>query len=125
MKKFLSVVLTVLCFSTVASAQAFYSQSRIGSIIHTHATVGTSTTAAISSGSVGTNILSWKICNDAVNTSTYLYVGKAADVATDGVQLDKGACFECPNCTRATLLLMKVKAQAADNGYSVVQYKQQ
>ncbi len=125
MRKFLALVLTIVGLSTVASAQVYYSNVRIGSLIHTHTTVGTSTTAAISSGSVGSNLLGWKICNDAVNTSTYLYVGKASDVATDGVQLDKGACLECPNCTRATLLLMKVKAQAADNGYSVVQYKQQ
>lgn len=107
-----------------AEAQVFFANTRVGTVTSTHTTVGTSTALAISSGSVGTAVLGWQICNDAVNTSTYLYVGKASDAATDGVQLDKGQCFVCPNCNAGSLKLVKLKAQAASNGYSVIQYKQ-
>jgi hypothetical protein len=123
MKVLLSMAL--IMFSVQASAQVFFSNTRTGNLIQTHSTVGTSAADAIASASVSNNLLAWKICNDAVNTSTYLFVGEAADPATDGVQLDKGQCFECPNCTAKTLKTIKVKAQAASNGYSVIQFKQQ
>jgi hypothetical protein len=35
-----------------------------------------------------------------------------------------GACFECKNCKSSTLALLKVKGQAASNGYSVIQYRE-
>lgn len=111
--------------SNVASAQVFFGNTRVGNVVYNHTTVGTSTTLAISSSSVSPNLLAWKICNDAVNTSTYMLVGEATDVATDGVSVGPGLCFECPNCNAATLKLIKVKGQAASNGYSVIQYKQQ
>ena len=107
-----------------ANAQVFFSNLRVSNTFFSHTTVGTTTAAAISSSSVSPGLLGWKICNDAVNTSTYLLVGEAADVATDGRMLGPGKCFECPNCTPATLKAAKVKAQAAANGYSVVQFKQ-
>lgn len=117
--------LFVLATAQVATAQVFFSNTRVGAVVQTHTTVGTSTAAAIASASVSNNLLAWKICNDAVNTSTYLYVGKASDVSTDGVQLAPGACFECPNCVASALKAARVLGQAAANGYSVVQYKQQ
>ena len=114
----------VFAGSQPAGAQVFFANSRVNTVNHYHETVGTSTTLAISSSSVSSSLLGWQICNDAVNTSTYLYVGKASDVATDGVQLDKGQCYVCPNCNSGSLKLAKLKAQAASNGYSVVQFKQ-
>lgn len=119
----LALTATFICLTSSAKAQTFFANTKSSVLSFTHSTVGTTTADAISSSSVGGNVISWKICNDAVNTSTYLLVGQAADAATDGVMLDKGQCFECPNCRPATLKLMKVKAQAASNGYSVIQYK--
>ena len=119
------LALILICAASMAHAQVFFSNTRVGAVTQSHSTVGTSTTAAISSGSVAANLLAWQLCNDAVNTSTYLLVGKATDVATDGVMLGKGQCFVCPNCTGATLKLIKVKGQDASNGYSILQYKQQ
>ncbi len=88
-------------------------------------TQGVSSIVAIASASVLGNVGFWKICNDAVNTSTQLYVGKATDTESDGVALDKGACFVCAECTGAALKLMRVSGQAASNGYSVIQYQKQ
>lgn len=122
MKKFLLVLLAFFAAATPSMAQVFFADVQVKSLAFSHAVVGTTTAAAISPSSVGST-LSWKICNDAVNTSTYLLVGMAADAATDGVMLDKGQCYDCPNCKSGALKLMKVKAQAASNGYSVIQYK--
>lgn len=119
------LALVLMFAASLANAQVFFANTRVGSVTHTHATVDTTTALAIASSSVAANLLGWQLCNDAVNTSTYLLVGKATDVATDGVMLGKGQCFVCPNCTGATLKLIKVKGQAATNGYSVIQYKQQ
>lgn len=120
------LIALIMCLAgTAAHAQVFFSNTRIGAVVQTHTTVGTTAAAAIPSASVSSNLLAWKICNDAVNTSTYLYVGKAADPSTDGTQLAPGACYVCPNCVAATLKTINVKAQAASNGYSVTQYKQQ
>lgn len=125
--RFWAMALVSLLLAAIpAQAQVvFFQNTRVGSLVNYHTTVGTTTALAIPSASVSTAILGWQICNDAVNTSTYLLVGKAADVATDGVQLDKGQCFLCQNCNQATLKATKVKAQAASNGYSVTQFKQQ
>lgn len=122
MKRILALSALAL-ISTQAFAQQFFSNSRVVRVTQTHSTVGTSTAAAISASSVAGNMLSFKICNDAINTSTYLLVGQAADAATDGVMLDKGQCFECENCQAGVLKLLKVKAQAATNGYSIIQYR--
>jgi hypothetical protein len=120
------LALVLMCAASLANAQVFFANTRVGSVAHTHATVDTTTAAAIATGSVAANLLGWQLCNDAVNaSSTYLLVGKATDVATDGVMLAKGQCFVCPNCTGATLKLIKVKGQGATNGYSIIQYKQQ
>src|SRR5690242_8928757 len=109
------VALLLVASAQSASAQVFFSNTRVGSVVQTHATVGTAAALAISSSSVASNLLSWKVCNDAVNSSTYLYVGKAADPSTDGVQLAPGACFVCPNCNASTLKLVNLKAQASSN----------
>lgn len=127
MSRLRALILSMFAFAlaaTAAQGQVFFSNLRVANVIPSHTTVGTSTAAAISSASVLPGLLAWKICNDAVNTSTYLLVGEASDVSTDGVMLDKGQCFECPNCNAATLKLIRVEGQAASNGYSVVQYKQ-
>jgi hypothetical protein len=127
--RFLGQCLVALVLSVVlaqaASAQVFFSNTRVGSVVQTHATIGTTAAVAIASASVSPNLLAWSICNDAVNTSTYLYVGKATDPTTDGTQLAPGACYACPNCLPATLKAVKIVGQAAANGYSVIQYKQQ
>jgi hypothetical protein len=121
------LLLALSSFLTVAlksQAQVFFSNTRVSNVIFSHATVGTSSADAIADASVLPNLLAWKICNDAVNTSTYMFVGEASDVGTDGVSLAPGTCFECPNCNAATLKAARVKGQAASNGYSVVQFKQ-
>jgi hypothetical protein len=125
MKVFLSfiVFLFISLFFVEIKAQQFFSNSRIRSISQYHSTIGTTTGDAILASSVGGDILGWSICNDAVNTSTYLLVGQAVDVSTDGTSLDKGECFTCENCTGTILKAMNVEAQAADNGYSVIQYR--
>lgn len=130
MKAFAFVRLLVLAlfatvFAQAASAQVFFSNTRVGNVLYSHTTVGTTTAVAISPSSVSPGLLAWKLCNDAVNTSTYLIVGEATDVATDGAQIGPGVCFDCPNCNAATLKAVKVKGQAAANGYSVIQFKQQ
>lgn len=109
-------------FSCVANAQSY--ESRIGNVSFYRTTVGTTTAAAIPGASIGGNVASYKICNDAINVSTYLIVGEATDAATDGMTLLPGACFECKNCKGSTLGLLKVKGQAASNGYSVIQFRE-
>lgn len=87
-------------------------------------TQGVSGTKAIASASIVKNLLGWRICNDAVQTSTWLAVGKTAlDPDVDGTRLGKGKCFECPSCTKASLDALYVSAQAASAGYAVVQFK--
>lgn len=121
-----STIAALFLSSIPAQAQlVLFDNVRIGNVISKHSTVGTTTALAIAAADVSPSLLAWKICNDAENTSTHLIVGEATDAATDGVVLGKGKCFECPNCNPGTLKLIKVKAQAASNGYSVVQYKQQ
>lgn len=110
-------------FLTVSVAHADY-LPRVGSLSMYHGTVGTTAADAIPAASVSGVLVSFKVCNDAVNTSTFLIVGKAADPATDGKTLLPGACFVCENCKPSILKGLKVKGQAAANGYSVIQYKQ-
>ena len=125
MRLFATALMTVLMLcANVASAQQVFSPVRVTKITNSHTTVGTATALAIPAASVGGNLLSWKVCNDAVNSSTYLIVGFAADAATDGTTLLPGACYECENCTPGLLKLVNVKGQAAANGYSVIQYRQ-
>jgi len=126
MGNFLKLLLTISVFlfiSSVASADWFGENTRIKSVTPYHTTVGTSTALAIPSADVTGNIYRFEICNDAVNTSTYLAVGMDTDVSDDGIRLDKGACWACENCKPSILKLIKVEGQAATNGYSVFQYK--
>jgi hypothetical protein len=115
--------LVLFVATTQASAQQYFSPDRTASVVQTRATVGTTTAAAISPSSVAGSLLSFSVCNDAVNTSTYLLVGQAVDVSTDGVMLGLGQCFECVNCKSDVLKALKVEGQAASNGYTVIQYK--
>ena len=121
MKKVFAILVSMLFVSSFANGQSIIYSDKVTKISHYHATVGTTTAVAIAAPD--TNILGWKICNDAVNTSTYLLVEQAVDVSTDGTMLGLGQCFDCPNCTGALLKLMKLEGQAASNGYSVIQYR--
>lgn len=85
-------------------------------------TQGVSSTAAIASASILSGGVSWKICNDAVQTSTYLTVGNSSlDAEVDGVRLGKGACLVCAYCSGSALRDLKVTSQAASGTYTVVQ----
>lgn len=86
-------------------------------------TPGVSGLVAISPSDAKGDVVLWKICNDAVNTSTHLFVGKSVDPDSDGIMLGKGKCLVCENCAAALLKEFKVSAQAASNGYSVTQYQ--
>lgn len=119
--KFIAGTLLALVAYT-SQAQSY--QSRVGKVTLYRATVGTTTAAAIPGASIGGNVINFKICNDAVNTSTFLLVGTTADAATDGVSLGLGQCFECINCKGSLLSTLRVKGQAAGNGYSVTQYRE-
>ena len=101
-----------------------FAQARVSKITQYHTTVGTTTAAAIPSANILSGLVGYSICNDAVNTSTYLIVGTTADAATDGRTMAPGACYECKNCSAGSLLSLKVKGQAASNGYSVTQFRQ-
>jgi len=86
-------------------------------------TQGVSGSAVIASASIEGKAVGWKICNDAVQTSTYIFVGALYDPTSVGVSLGKGKCLECPYCKGALLSDLKVSSQAASAGYTVVQYK--
>lgn len=125
MKFLLSLI--VAAFALVASTNAhaqFAVGKRVGHIDYAHSTVGTSAALAIAAASVGGNSVKFMVCNDAVNTSTFLEVSSGADPATDGIRLGLGQCFVCENCSNALLKALNVKAQAASNGYSVIQYRE-
>lgn len=83
------------------------------------------TALALSSSDVIANLRGFKPCNDAVNTSTYLIFGWATEVTTSGARLDKGKCFVCEDCKAGILSSMYVAAQAASNGFTITQYRQQ
>jgi hypothetical protein len=87
------------------------------SVSKTQGVSGSAAATAIAGG------LGYRICNAAVNTSTWLAVGEGTDPETDGVRLAKGQCLDCPSCTPASLTALKVSAQAASNAYAVVQFK--
>lgn len=85
---------------------------------------GVSGVVAISPSNAKGDVVLWRICNDAVNTSTHLFVGKSTtDPDSDGIMLGKGKCLVCENCATDLLKSFYVSSQAASNGYSVVQYQ--
>lgn len=86
-------------------------------------TQGVSSSTAIASTDILGDVQYWKICADAVQSSTWLAVGEAVDTETDGVRLGKGKCFECLDCRGSVLSSLKVSGQAASAAYSVIQYK--
>lgn len=110
--------------SVPAQAQVFFANTRVGTVLYAHSTVGTSAADAIAPTAVGPNILAWQICADGANAS-YVAISTGVDPDTDGVRVKAGECFECPNCTATTLKNANVKGGAAAQGYSVLQYKQQ
>jgi len=122
--RYLLAVVAVLFFAqTALSNVVFFENSRTKAMTFYQTDVGTTAAAAIPAASVSGNLMVWKICNHFDNTSTYLYVGLAADPATDGMKLNKGECMVCENCKSNTLSALIVKAQAASNTYSVVQQR--
>lgn len=125
MLRLIAFVTSLLLFAASANAQVFFGNTRVGNVTYTRGSVGTSTADAISASAVSPGLLGWQICNDAVNaSSTYLAIGEAVDVSTDGVRIGLGACFVCTNCNAATLKAINVEGQGTDT-YTVIQYKQQ
>lgn len=122
MVKNLLALIAVVAFAGNAFSQSFL-PVKVTKVTNYHATVGATTALAIPAASVGGNGVGFDICNDTLNVSTYMFVGQAADVSTDGVKLAPGACFKCEACSASVLKIMKVLGQAAANGYSVVQYR--
>ena len=122
MRNLYAIAALVLASTASAQQPAFFSQVRISQVVQSRGTAGTSASAALSTAPIG-NLVSFKVCNDAVpGSSTYLFVGQNANPALDGVQLAPGACFVCDQCKATILSALNVKAQAASNGYSVLQY---
>jgi len=105
-----------------AKAQVFFANTRVGKVVYSHSSVGTSAADAVTS--VEPNLLAWKICADGANTG-YIAASVGADPDTDGVRIKAGECVDCPNCTPKTLRDLNVKSDAAAQGYSVLQYRQQ
>lgn len=95
---------------------------RIKTVGFYHGTVGTTGTIAMPIASIPGNVVGWKVCNDAVNTSTQLFIGSLVDSVNVGSSLKKGQCFACVQCPGLTLHDVKLTGQAAANGYSVIQY---
>lgn len=87
------------------------------------ATDGVNATDAIADASVVGNLRGFTVCNDAVNTSTYLQLGFSTVITTTGTRLGKGQCFECVECKAGILKTLRVSSEAASNGYSIVQFK--
>jgi hypothetical protein len=85
---------------------------------------GVSSSYAVLSTDVISNVMGYRICNHSANTSTWMAVGKETDTETDGIRLKAGQCFDCPSCTGKLLKETKVSSQAASNDYSVIQFKQ-
>jgi len=85
---------------------------------------GVSGALAISSGNLITDMRGFEVCNDAVNTSTYLILSWSATIARDnGLRLGKGECFQCHDCTKEVLSTMQVSSEANANAYAVIQWK--
>lgn len=88
-------------------------------------TAGVSGTRAIADGDVQAADQGWRICNDGVQTSTWLAVGPTSgDPTTTGQRLGKGQCYLCLSCPSGLLKTLYVSSQAASDGYSIVQFKQ-
>lgn len=87
-------------------------------------TQGVSGAVAIAAANVVPALMGWRICNYAVNTSTWLAIGEALDPETDGLRIGKGKCYDCPSCSPQSLKDIRLSSQAASNDYSVTQFKQ-
>jgi len=86
-------------------------------------TDGVSAEAAISSGDILPNLRGFWVCNDAVNTSTYLLIGWSVSVQSTGMRLGKGQCWKCEECNKAILSGMYVSGQADSNAYGIAMFK--
>ena len=113
--------MTIMLFLFACTA---HGEVRIGTVLYSHSTVGTSAQDAIASGSVDRLTFGWDICHDGGSASAYLAVSTGVDPDTDGVRVATGECYVCPNCGGKALRNTNVKGSAAATGYSVVQRKQ-
>jgi len=86
-------------------------------------TDGVSAEAAIGASDIIANIRGFQVCNDAVNTSTYLLIGWSATVQDTGIRIGKGICYSCEECSRSILSNMYVSGQADANAYGIVQWR--
>lgn len=86
-------------------------------------TQGVSSTRLALDADIATNLVGWQVCNDGVNTSTALYISKGADPSSSGRSIMPGKCHQCEQCSDKILSQLYVSAQAASNGYSVLQFK--
>lgn len=123
---------TVAGTTTLTITNSAYGASTdIADVDTTHTTIAkttdgaVNTALAITSTDVVSNIRGFSLCNDAVNTSTYLIYGWATEVTTIGARLGKGQCFVCEDCKKGVLETMYVAAEAASNTYAIAQYRQQ
>lgn len=88
-------------------------------------TQGVSGTLGALAADVVPGLMGWRICNAAVNTSTWLAVGESTlDPELDGIRLGKGKCHDCPSCSVQSLKDLRVSAQAASDAYAIIQFKQ-
>lgn len=86
-------------------------------------TQGVSPALAIASASVLANLMAWQICNDPDNgSSDWLDIGSTLD-QSNGTRIAEGECFQCPNCTPATLRAVRVSSEGGSNGFTVVQLR--
>ncbi len=119
---FVAALIVSFLTSTIGLAQVALGPVKVGSTIHYHTTVGTTTALAIPLVSVAPGILGFEICADYGNTNS-LIIGKNADAAVDGSVIGPGVCFQFQNASGSVLKALNVKGGAAAQGYSVVQFK--
>lgn len=117
---FLLLSLTNLAYADVY----FMSKMGMNQVEAYHSTVGVAAQAIIPTGSIKADIQGFSVCVDAEATATYFAIGKAVDPLTDGVRIGAGQCFVCSSCTSKILRVLRGVAQAANTGYSVIQFRQ-
>jgi hypothetical protein len=116
-----TTAMSILLLLVACSARA---NVKINTVTYSHASVGTTGTAAIAPASVVTKVYGWSVCHDAGSANAYLAVSKTADPDLDGVRVGPGECYHCTNCGSRSLKAIFVKGSAAATGYSIVQNEQ-
>lgn len=116
--RYLLYFVSILLFASSAQAQI---AKRTGKMFYSRSTVGTTAQDVIAAANVQKKTYGWLVCHDPGSTATYVDVSENADPATDGLRLGPGQCFDCDDCGEGVLRRLRIKAQAAGAGYSVVQ----